>query len=500
MNHPFQLVEIAKPPAAQRDHPGYLLAACGSKLLSTCLATGNVVSEWTADVGSGQVAVSNDTESTHVGGSERPAKKQKTGNASLATAPNVIKLAISPNHQHAVAVTDDKCVRVFEIHAEGKLLELSQRTMPKRPCAVQVLPDNATIICGDKFGDVYSLPLLLELKAIEDDSPMGSTESHPPQQEASTPFKPSASMQTVHTKRNRKALEAQLKQKNLTPKSKAPLQFDHKVLLGHVSMLTDVAYASREVDGKQRGYIITADRDEHIRISRAPPQSHVIEGYCLGHREFVSKVCVIPGTDLLVSGGGDDWLGIWQWPAFKLLARFDQMRALLHDLIAKTNGSNVEDQGNDKEPIEQIAVSGIWIVPATGQDGTSKEHAVIVACEKVPALFYCPVSKLLEQDAPWNLRQFRYPILDITSVGTTTLVSLDVRGEEQQRIVAYRLKMQSSGGTDFQCDEETNAKLMGLDCVPSDIVDAKGLEDLLYGAASLRKRGHQDEDVAEEAG
>ncbi|KAK3706319.1 tRNA (guanine-N(7)-)-methyltransferase non-catalytic subunit trm82 [Vermiconidia calcicola] len=500
MNHPFQRIEIVNPPGAQCHHPGYLLAACGPRLLSTCLATGNVVSEWTVDVGSVQVSALNDPESTRDGANERPAKKQKTGNASLTTAPNVIKLAVSPDHQHAAAVTDDKCVRVFEIQAKGMLLELSQRTMPKRPCAVQVLPDNATIICGDKFGDVYSLPLLFEVRKTEDDTPTGSTESHSPPQESSTSFKPSASMQTVHTKRNRKALEAQLKQKNLTPKSKTPLQFNHKLLLGHVSMLTDVAYALREVNGKQRGYIITADRDEHIRVSRAPPQSHVIEGYCLGHREFVSKVCVVPGTDLLVSGGGDDWVSVWEWPAFKLLAKFDRMRALLQGPISKTNGSNVEDQDSDTEPIQPIAVSGIWIVPATGQDGTSKEHIVVIASEKIPALFHCPVSELLKEDAPWNLQQTEFAVLDVTSVGTTTLVSLDARGEEQQRIVAYRLKTQHSGGTDFQCDEEMNAKLMGLDCVPSDIVDAKGFEDLLYGVANLRKRSHQDEDVSEEAG
>lgn len=54
--------------------------------------------------------------------------------------------------------------------------------------------------------------------------------------------------------------------------------FEHKLLLGHVSMLTDIALVV--LNG--RNYIITADRDEHIRISRGIPQSHIIEGFCLG--------------------------------------------------------------------------------------------------------------------------------------------------------------------------------------------------------------------------
>ena len=55
-----------------------------------------------------------------------PGKKRKL-EADQETLPKVIKLALTSDHRHAVAVTDDKCVRVLEITADGKLLELSQR-------------------------------------------------------------------------------------------------------------------------------------------------------------------------------------------------------------------------------------------------------------------------------------------------------------------------------------------------------------------------------------
>jgi len=51
-----------------------------------------------------------------------------------------------------------------------------------------------------------------------------------------------------------------------------------QLVLGHTSLLTSFTLSEDE------RYIITADRDEHIRISWYP-QSYCIEGYCLGHKK-----------------------------------------------------------------------------------------------------------------------------------------------------------------------------------------------------------------------
>jgi tRNA (guanine-N(7)-)-methyltransferase subunit TRM82 len=143
----------------------------------------------------------------------------------------------------------------------------------------------------------------------------------------------------VHTKRNLKALEDQ--QISLARREAALAeqaaggsrpQFEHTLLLGHVSMLTAICVstatttAGTGTDGdakKTREYIITADRDEHIRVSRGMPQAHVIEGFCLGHEDFVSRLCVAPGgkTEVLISGGGDDYLFVWDWLHGRLLGR-----------------------------------------------------------------------------------------------------------------------------------------------------------------------------------
>lgn len=397
---------------------------------------------------------------------ERRAKKQKTSQAvSEAASPkNVIRLTVSPSNQYAIAVTDDKCVRVFSVESNGELRELSARHMPKRPCAVQVLPDNATILCGDKFGDVYSLPLLPETKLYVEEfdmSPDATVESEPRKDETKL-FKPSATNKTVHTQRNLKSLAAQQNQKNLTPKTKEPLKFEHKLLLGHVSMLTDLTHATREVDGKPRGYIITADRDEHIRVSRAPPQSHVIEGYCLGHKEFVSKVCLIPGTDLLVSGGGDGWIGVWDWPEFRL-----RHRLYLSHTLAE----------------ESIAVSGIWIVPAESGD------VVVVACEKTQALCYVPVRELTKESHVGKMLafdRFDCPILDFASIGNTIFASLDAREEGQKRLRTVELGA-------MKLYEMPTLQMERANAFKGSVVHEKGLDDLLYGMENLRKRGHHEE-------
>ncbi len=188
--------------------------------------------------------------------------------------------------------------------------------MPKRPCAIALTPDESTILCADKFGDVYSLPLLgLPYETTSNLSTEDPTKDDA--EKASEAFVPAANSKTVHTKKNQEALRNQLRATNKKSEKKS-LQFDHQLLLGHVSLLTDVASVTitdeTSPSPSQRSYILTADRDEHVRVSRGIPQTFVIEGYCLGHTEFVSKLCVPDwNKQILISGGGDEFLLVWDW-------------------------------------------------------------------------------------------------------------------------------------------------------------------------------------------
>lgn len=253
--------------------------------------------------------------------------------------------------------------------------------MPKRPCTITLDPDESKIICGDKFGDVYSLPLLGTVyenakaeateKADED-----NTES------SKTAFTPAANSRTVHTKKNMEALRNQ--QKQIKQKAeKQVLQFEHQLLLGHVSLLTDLAYVrlndEHSPSSRTREYIITSDRDEHIRVSRGIPQAHIIEGYCLGHEEFVSAVCTLQRhPQLLVSGGGDDYLIVWDWLSGNIKQKVD-LREHVEEVMRLAGAPEVAKIN--------IAVTGIW--DASSEGSLSHGVAMVVTCEAYVSA--CPI-------------------------------------------------------------------------------------------------------------
>jgi len=74
-------------------------------------------------------------------------------------------------------------------------------------------------------------------------------------------------------------------------------------LFGHLSQVLDLCFSP---DGR---LILTADRDEKLRITRYP-QTHIIESFCLGHFAYVkSIVCVDERT--VATGGGDGEIRLW---------------------------------------------------------------------------------------------------------------------------------------------------------------------------------------------
>jgi tRNA (guanine-N(7)-)-methyltransferase subunit TRM82 len=137
-------------------------------------------------------------------------------------------------------------------------------------------------------------------------------------------------------------------------------------------MLTDVALAS--VGG--RNYILTADRDEHIRVSRGIPHTHVVEGFCLGHAEFVTRLCIPSGREgMLVSGGGDDELFVWEWQAGRLVSKVNLKSHVVS--VMQNLGSGEETSGAAESM--KITVSGIIHIPQPTADGV--QDMVFVACE-----------------------------------------------------------------------------------------------------------------------
>jgi tRNA (guanine-N(7)-)-methyltransferase subunit TRM82 len=400
MAHPFQkLCYIDK------SDRGLLLAAGESYIYSFRLATGEILSTWPLDFDNDPSDVENGVATQRDHAREPPSKKRRlsaeedaaqSSDSSLSVEivaerakgqrrkktpvdsklPNVSHLIATKDAKHVVAVSiEDKCIRVFELGSvpgpgsRGNLKLLSERCMPKRLCAIVLTPDDSTILAADKFGDVYSLPL-------QDIPPLSSSTTNVPRKPA-VEFKPSATELTVHTKGNREALRQQREQRAVAKTKEGP-NFEHKLLLGHVSLLTDLIIAEAEAARKHRQFILTADRDEHIRVSRGPSQAHIIQNYCLGHKEFVSKLCIPPWQpDILVAGSGETSIKTFRWQTGQLVGDFSVFQ-IISDAI-----SNSTHESSEHKPLQKLAVSGIWPMQAGVGPGylAGKSGFILVAFE-----------------------------------------------------------------------------------------------------------------------
>ncbi|KAH6897140.1 hypothetical protein B0T10DRAFT_176834 [Thelonectria olida] len=402
--------------------------------------------------------------------------------------PVITHMTSTTDGSHLLAITGhDKVIWVFEHDGKGQFTQLSQRTMPKRPSSVAIGPDSQ-IICADKFGDVYALPLIATPSSS---SSVGTPQSSTPSLVVSKPaFKPSANTTTVHSKRNLRALANQQQQMELATRSKnEPASkaegpdFELTLLLGHVSMLTSLVLGESE----GRRYILTADRDEHIRVSRYIPQAYVIEGFCFGHNEFVSSMA-IPNKKghLLVSGGGDEDIFVWDWKASKLLSQ-KSVLSLAQEILPG---------------LTKVAVSGLKTLVYPTDDG--ELTYVVVICEDIQAIFSWQLAEDNVLNHP-SVIQLPGKPLDVEVIPATNerppqvVTAVDVGEQTQVKSLAiYSLIMTDEklavGTTSFVSDGDLETEELDI--------PEKAVRGLLYTVENLRKQptAEQDEEQGEEQG
>ncbi|KAH9902278.1 hypothetical protein F4778DRAFT_736963 [Xylariomycetidae sp. FL2044] len=412
-------------------------------------------------------------------------KEQRSKHAPQSEVPFIILLTATEDGSHVVAVSgQDKTLWVFEHDGKGTLKELSQRMMPKRPSAIKISADGKTIFSADKFGDVYALPLVVSASGTP-------SRSSTPQQQRTAPK--GANALTVHSQRNLRALEEQ--RKGLAKEQDLPKDgpsFEHALLLGHVSMLTAVALAT--VEG--RPYIITADRDEHIRVSRGVPQAHVIETFCLGHESFISALCVPPSRpEVLISGGGDPALFLWDWRAGRLVGKAD-----LLGLVQKATGAAAAAAA----VIDQVAVSQLYSYD------TEQGCYILVLCERIPAIF---IFQLTPQSILEHIQTLNTPGNPLAA----TIVGGGGGGAPEKRLIVA--VDHASPGSQHNTSAATTAHSLlrfGLDdgptwtpqghvedTTPNANADAiklelsrEGLDKALYFVENLRKTEFEDDTEA----
>jgi tRNA (guanine-N(7)-)-methyltransferase subunit TRM82 len=356
--------------------------------------------------------------------------------------------------------------------------------MPKRPSVLALTPDENDILCADKFGDVYIIPVIPSSeykRAVAEEKE----------------YAPSATNLTVHTKRNLESLEQQMRQAALKKKASAEataLNFEHQAIIGHVSMLTDMVSVTRPADSTishPRNYILTADRDEHIRVSRGHPQAHVIEQYCFGHTSFISKLCIPSwAPNVLISGGGDKHLLVWNW---------------------------AEGQVLQKVPLPEsetdITVSGIWAV----SDSAGGLKSIFVAFEGYVPLESVIIIKTntgsrssqllcytLENDNTLKQQetlQLSGNVIDLVSIGSKDTIAVSVdnlrepnstsvwRSSPQALLETFRVEAGKWVPAKDSIISKINSDSTTIVHTELDEKTTKSLNEQLYGLSVLRKNG-----------
>lgn len=129
------------------------------------------------------------------------------------------------------------------------------------------------------------------------------------------------------------------------------------IILGHLSMVLDVEVS------EQDELVLSADRDEKIRISRYP-NAYSIVNYCLGHKNLVSCIKTICKTKL-ISTSADKTARLWDFREGKELCCLELKTLTGKDFVPKKfvlNGSDVILMGEKCRGLVLLTLDGDELV------------------------------------------------------------------------------------------------------------------------------------------
>ncbi|KAG9050429.1 tRNA (guanine-N(7)-)-methyltransferase non-catalytic subunit trm82 [Tulasnella sp. UAMH 9824] len=244
--------------------------------------------------------------------------------------------------RRVVTTGDDKMLNVWILEEESEtglaVTQESSREIPKKSSEIHLTSDGQTILASDKFGDIYRYPVV-----------------PPPSEKVSDPSHTQGSSESPSSTKGKKKGRQQSSEEK--PRH-------GELILGHTSVITSFTLTPQDE------FVVSGDRDEHIRISWFP-EGYNIERFCMGHLKYVSALHIPQSSPhTLVSGGGDPELFIWDWTNGTLLQKVSVMekvkplakvkggRRTFHRLPRRPDGEGLSrkskrGKGKQKQPPEE---------------------------------------------------------------------------------------------------------------------------------------------------
>nr|XP_053653804.1 tRNA (guanine-N(7)-)-methyltransferase non-catalytic subunit WDR4-like isoform X2 [Cherax quadricarinatus] len=293
----------------------------------------------------------------------------------------------------------------------------------KRPMAIAITSDSSTLLVADKSGDVYSFPLkgsqpkdkqdrLSEQEKNEgkgeenqEENNEGEREKYQEknngerekdreenngerekdqeennrgEREKDQEENNKGGREKDQEENNKGGREKDQEENNKGEKEKEVTPVTPKPILGHLSMLLDMAITE---DDK---YIITCDRDEKIRVSHYP-NSYNIVSFCLGHKEFVTQVELLPqNNNLLLSCSGDGTLILWDYLQGECLAQLDTREYTPCDLLHMYEEDR--KQNEKSESFKKFLPGFPGVKHFAVRSISATQHIVAVVLDRVPAI------------------------------------------------------------------------------------------------------------------
>ena len=130
-----------------------------------------------------------------------------------------------------------------------------------------------------------------------------------------------------------------------------PTSTPKRLLLGHTaSMLTGLNVVSNISNNQQQQFILTADRDEKVRVSLFP-ETHIIRGYLLGHSSFISCLSSISNErSLCLTASGDGTSRLWDYQTCKEIG---MLPVVIKKSAEEKQGDTEEGENEAKSATEE---------------------------------------------------------------------------------------------------------------------------------------------------